>query len=118
MATDAALPNARGLKIQLGFVIITSDRDGHSNIVHYGSSSCKQVTRSVMAAEDHALILGFYQAFVTPDLLRELIGRPIDIAAVLNSKTLFYIVAKDGTKTERRLLIAIWALRESYARGE
>lgn len=94
------------------------DKEVRANIVHYGSSRCKRVTRSVMEAEVHAFILSFDQAFVLRDQQSEMIGRDIDISAYVYSKTLFDTVAKGGTITDKRLLIDIWALREGYVNGE
>lgn len=44
------------LKRQLRFVKRMTDRELRANIVHYGSGRCHRVTRSVMAAEVHALL--------------------------------------------------------------
>lgn len=57
--SDAAFANAEDLKSQLGFVILMVDDQDTANIVHFGSRRCTRVTRSVMAAELHGLILGF-----------------------------------------------------------
>lgn len=81
------------------------------------SSRCKRETRSVISAEIHALILGFDQAYDIRDLLTELIGKEVEIVSYVDRKTLFYKVAKDCTTAERRLLIDIFKIKESYTRG-
>lgn len=68
-----------------------------------------------MEAEIHTLILGFDQASAIQDILSELIRRKIDISAYVDSNTLFDVVAKDSTATEKRPRIYIWALKESQA---
>lgn len=57
--SDASFFTDRGLKIQLGFLILLAEDTGHANIVHFASNRCKRVTRSVMEAEDHGLTLAF-----------------------------------------------------------
>lgn len=90
--------------------------------MQYGSGRCKRVIRSVMEPEVYAFILGFDEAFVIRCILTELIGRRIDTSAdairIVDSRTLFYRVAKDGATNEKWLLVDIWALRECYVKGE
>lgn len=71
-----------------------------------------------MAAEVQGLVLGFDYAFVIRQLLFEILGRKICLEAFVDSKTLFNVVGKDGATTDRRIQIDIYALRESYAKGE
>lgn len=72
----------------------------------------------MLAAEVHALVLAFDMAYVIQDMLHEILGRKIEIDAYVDSKTLFDVVAKDGNTSEKRLQIDIYALRESYDKGE
>lgn len=66
--TDASFANIKSLKSQIGFVLALTDGTGLANLVHYGSSRCKRVARSVMAAALHALVYGFDQAFIVRDI--------------------------------------------------
>lgn len=118
LATDASFASAKGLRSQLGFLIMLSDEDGNTNVLHYRSSRCKGITGSVMAAEVHALILGFDQAYTARDLLTEITWKHLDITGHVYNKTLFDVVSKEGTTAKKRLLIDIWALKESYSRGK
>lgn len=59
LITDAYFGNFRDYKSQLGFVILMADNTRVSNIVHYASASCKRVTRFVLEAELHAMVIGF-----------------------------------------------------------
>ena len=116
--SDAAFGNARGLKSQLGYLILLTDEKGTANIIHYASNKCKRVTRSVLAAELHAFVLAFDYAYVLKDMITEIIGRELDLIAYIDSKTLFDVVAKDSNTTEKRLQIDIHALRENYSNKE
>lgn len=94
------------------------DAKDRANIVHYGSNKSKRVARSVLAAEMHGLTLGFDYAFVIKTMLEEIIGRTVQVEALIDSKTLFNVIAKDASTAERRLQIDALALRESYSIGE
>lgn len=94
------------------------DDENNCNIVHFGSNKCKRIARSVMAAEVQALVLGFDYAFIVKDLIEEIIGRSIRLEALIDSKTVFNVIAKDGQTAERRLQIDVLALRQSYDIGE
>jgi hypothetical protein len=67
--TDASFANCDDCKSQLGFVICMTDKTDAANIVHIGSFKCRRITRSVMAAELHGLVMGFDHAFVVASLL-------------------------------------------------
>ena len=116
--TDASFANCDDLKSQIGFVLVLADKKNNANIVHFGSSRCKRVTRSVMAAEVHGLVYGFDSAFIEKNIIEELLGTSIPMDVYVDSKTLFNIVAKDGNTAEKRLKIDMWAIRESYDKKE
>lgn len=69
-----------------------------------------------MEAEVQELILGFDNAFLVKDLVDEIIGGCMNIEAMLDSKKVFNVVAKDG-KTELRLQIEMTALCKTYENG-
>lgn len=56
LLTDSSFANAEGHKSQLVFVLSLVDSTGNCNILHFGSSRCSRVTRSVMASEIFGLI--------------------------------------------------------------
>lgn len=116
--TDASFANARDLKSQLGFLLLMADANDNANIVHFGSSRCQRVTRSVLASEIHSLVLGFDVAYVVQHMLNEIIGRKLKIEAYVDSRSTFDIVAKQGKTVEKRLQIDIHCLKQSYSNGE
>ena len=118
LMTDASFANAEGMRSQLGYLVLMVDDDDNCNIVHYGSNRCKRVARSVMAAEIQALVLGFDFAFIVKDLIEEILGREVKLEALVDSKTVFDVIARDAQTSERRLQIDVLALRQSYDRGE
>lgn len=116
--TDASFENAKESWSQLGFVIALVDKARRANIVHFVSQRCKRLKRSVMALELHTLILGFDFVFIIRNLLEEILDRKVPIDAYVDRKTVLDVTDKDGKTTERILQKDIFALRESYARGE
>lgn len=116
--TDTSFANADNYKSQIGFVLVLTDASGNANIIHYGSSRCKRVTRSVMAAEVHALIYGFDNAYLARDILQEILEKEINIDGYVEYKTVFNVIAKSGSTLEKRLQIDVFAMCESHARGE
>lgn len=96
MIEDYSFANAKGLKTQLGFIILMIDNNGISNSIHYGSSHFKRVTRSMMASEVHALILCFDNAFAIMKRLEEILKRKVLFGAYIYSKIVFDVIAKDG----------------------
>lgn len=94
--TDASFANARGLTSQLGYVILMVDKDCRANVIHYGSSRCHRVTRSVLSSELHALVQGFDIAYVLQHLFAELMDRRLEIEAYVDSRSVFDVVAKQG----------------------
>jgi hypothetical protein len=116
--TDASFANAEGYRSQLGFVICVVDDELNANIVHFGSQRCKRVTRSVMAAELHALIVGFDNALIIREILNEMLGREIHVDVYIDSKTVFDTVTRLSATLEKRLQIDAFALQESHLRGE
>jgi hypothetical protein len=115
---DASFANASDYKSQIGFVVCLADANNAANIVHYGSAKCRRVTRSVMAAELHGLVLGFDHAYVVQTIVSGIMGRDIALDAYIDSKTVFDTVTKLGPTLEKRLQIDAAALQESHLKGE
>lgn len=118
LVTDASFANARSLKSQLGYIILMVDDEDNCNVVHYGSNRCRRVVQIVMVAELFALILGFDYALVVRDILEDMTGRVFPIETLVDSKTVFEIVAKQAQTTEKRLKIDAVTLMQSYDEGE
>jgi hypothetical protein len=115
---DASFANADGCKSQLGFVVLLVDGQNRANIVHYGSQRCTRVTRSVMAAELHGLIVGYDNAIFVSEMVSLILGRHVDIVVMLDSKTVFDTVTRLSNTLEKRLQIDAYALQEAHRSGE
>lgn len=81
---DARFGNSKKDKSQLKYIIILADEEDNTNIIHFESSRCQHVTRSVMANEVHALVLGFDATFSLKYLIHGAIGTPPNIEAYVD----------------------------------
>jgi hypothetical protein len=116
--TDASFECSEAYKSQLGFLICLADAGLNANIVHFGSQKCKRITRSVMAAELHALIVCFDNEIIIRQMISEILRREIPIDVYIDSKTVFDMISHLSATLEKRLQIDAFALQESRMRGE
>lgn len=118
--TDASFANNRDLSSQIGYVIVLADKTGKANILHWSSIKCKRVTRSVLGAELYALAHGFDMGTSIKLTLDAILPSraPIPLVLCTDSKSLFDCIVKLGTTQEKRLMIDVMCLRQSYERRE
>ncbi|KAF7578000.1 hypothetical protein PtrM4_022400 [Pyrenophora tritici-repentis] len=127
---DASFANNKDMSSQMGYVIIlgneTASSDGsfkiRGNIIHWSSTKCKRVTRSVLASEIYAMAHGVDIALAigtTIDMIMDRLSFPkVSIVACTDSRSLYDCLVKLGTTKEKRLMIDIMALREAYERND
>ncbi|CAE7020321.1 hypothetical protein PTTW11_03045 [Pyrenophora teres f. teres] len=127
---DASFANNKDMSSQIEYVIIlgneitSSDSSFkiRSNIVHWSSTKCKRVTRSVLASEIYAMAHGVDIALAigtTIDMIIDQLSLPkVPIVAYTDSRSLYDCLVKLGTTKEKRLMIDIMALREAYERSD
>ena len=115
---DAAFANNPDYSSQLGFITTLMDKNNTCNIVHYGSVKCKRVTRSALASELYAMVHGFDQSYVVKVTIDSFLGKCIPLNIYTDSKSLFDSLVTLNTTSEKRLLIDLSMLRESYERRE
>jgi hypothetical protein len=128
---DGSFANNRDLSSQIGYVIVlgneSTDTDNSNftltgNIVHWSSTKCKRITRSVLASEIYGMAngvdIGFTIAATVSMILRQLSLPPVPLVVCTDSLSLYDCVVKLGTTREKRLMIDIMALREMYERRE
>lgn len=68
--------------------------------------------------EVHDLVLGLDYVLIIRKLPFELLARELRVEEFKDRRTLFKVIAKDGSTTEQRIQIDIFALQESYSRSE
>lgn len=115
---DAGFATNPDKSSQIGFIIVLMDKHNRMNVVHYGSSKSKRVTRSVLAAELFSLVHGFDVASVLRLALNDMLDRIIPLHVYTDSRSLYDCLTKIGRTTEKRLLIDLCMLRQNYERRE
>jgi len=92
------------------------------NLIHYSSTKSKRVTRSVLASEIYGIVGGVDMAIAintTIKMITEQLGfLHILIIVYTDSYSLYECLVKLSTTKEKRLMIDIMALRQSYERRE
>ena len=130
--TDGSFANNRDLSSQLGYLIVLANESTHGkpdstfdirgNVIHWSSTKCKRVTRSVLASETYGMVSGVDIAIAiltTLKMITERLGLPpIPLIVCTDSYSLYECLVKLGTTNEKRLMIDIMALRQSYERRE
>jgi hypothetical protein len=96
---------------KLGCVIYVVDNDQKCALLHWLSKKARRVTRSTMAAELFALISAFDAGLAVQKLAKYQHQRT-------DSPTAWDSVTSLCSTTEKRILIDIYGLRESYRTGE
>lgn len=115
---DASFANLSDLRTQLGFVVLPIDKTGRVNWFHFRSYKCKRVVRSVLGGETHAFVDSFDAAYAIRYDMQQMINKNIPLSLVTDSDSLFKVVVKSSTTTERRLMIDMLTAREAYQKRE
>ena len=126
---DGSFANNKDLSSQIGFEIILANetlRDDEftitGNLLHWSSTKSKRVTRSVLASEIYGMVNGVDMAIAINSTLDMIMGQlelpKIPMIVCTDSYSLYECLVKLGTTKEKRLMIDIMALRQSYERRE
>ena len=131
---DGSFANNKDLSSQIGYLIILANEsindpsdDPNSfqitgNLIHWSSTKSKRVTRSILASEIYGMVSGVDMSIVIKATLDTITSRldlpPIPIVVCTDSFSLYECLVKLGTTKEKRLMIDIMALRQSYERRE
>ena len=117
--TDSSFANNLNLSSQIGYVVVLADATNKANILHWSSIKCKRVTRSVLASELYAMAYGFDAGSVMKSTVERIMKIPIlPLILCTDSKSLYDCLVKLGTTQEKRLMVDLMCLRQSYERRE
>ena len=124
---DASFANNKDMSSQIGYVIVLANERKYDdskvaikgNIIHWSSTKCKRVTRSVLASELYAMVAGFDMGSVIKTTVNSILATTqIPLIICTDSYSLYDCMIKLGTTAEKRLMIDIMGLRQSYERRE
>jgi Reverse transcriptase (RNA-dependent DNA polymerase) len=128
--TDGSFANNADLTSQIGFVIVLGNEapEGPNevtitgNLIHWTSTKCKRVTRSVLASEIYGMVGGFDLGFCIKATINEVCDRlgisPLPLVICTDSLSVYQCLVQLGSTTEKRLMIDIMSLREAYENRE
>jgi hypothetical protein len=121
--TDSSFANNSDYTSQIGYVVVLADKDDNANILHWSSTKCKRVTRSVLASELYAMSHGFDMSASLKSTMEKILGftlnlRTLPLTICTDSKSVYDCLVKLGTTREKRLMVDLMCLRQSYERRE
>jgi hypothetical protein len=116
--TDSSFANNKDLSSQIGYVLVLADLSNKANIVHWSSVKCKRITRSVLASELYAMAHGFDIGAAIKATVELQLNISLPLILCTDSKSIYECLVKLGTTQEKRLMIDVMCLRQSYERRE
>ena len=109
--TDTSFANNKDLSSQIRFVIILTDQNQTTNIIHWSLIKCKCVTRSVLASKLYTLAHGFnIRAIIKLTIKKILQIDTLLLILCTDSKSLYDCLVKLGTTQEKRLMVDLMCL--------
>lgn len=129
---DGSFANNQDFSSQIGFVIVLANEGAtsnlpnefnlRSNIIHWSSTKAQRVTRIVLASELYGMVHGIDNGLAigtTINLIMKQLGKDnIPLIVSTDSFSLYECIVKLGSTKEKRLMIDIMAIRQSYERRE
>ena len=115
---DAGFSNNPDLKSQLAMVIVLVDKYDNAALIHYASWKTRRIVRSVLASELFAMVAAHDYCQIIALDLKSTTGKLFPVYLLTDSKSIFDTITKLTGVSEKRLMIDIAALRQSYSRGE
>lgn len=123
---DAAFANNDDMSSQIGYIVLLANEermnesniDVRGNIIHWSSTKCKRVTRSVLASELYAMVAGFDIAVALQSTVNGVFQAKVPLILCTDSYSLYDCIIRLGTTAEKRLMIDIMGLRQSYENRE
>jgi hypothetical protein len=131
---DGSFANNKDFSSQIGYVMILANENEtltangnpnrtdrfiiKGNLIHYSSTKCKRVTRSVLASEIYGMAGGVDMAVAINTMIKMItdqlgFSHPA-IIVCMDSYLLYKCLVKLSMTKEKRLMINIMALCQSY----
>jgi hypothetical protein len=111
---DAFFANVN-LHSQIDYVIYLTD-DVKANIIHWFFTKCKRMIRSVLAANLYAMTNEFDADSVIKSIIQRIFNIFLSMILLTDSRSLYDCLVKLEITSEKRLIIDLMCLRQSYER--
>jgi hypothetical protein len=115
--TDVSFANVN-LHSQIEYVICLVDDLNKANIIHWFFTKCKRVIRSVLTAELYAMTHEFDSGSIIKSIIERTLHISLSMILLTDSRSLYDCLVKLDTTSEKRLMIDLMCLRQSYERRE
>jgi hypothetical protein len=115
--SDSFFANNRDLFSQIDYVICLADAS-HANILHWFFIKCKRITCSVLTIKLFAMIHDFDVDSILKTILTKMLDVFILLILVIDSKFLYDSLIQLEITVEKRLMIDVMTLRQSYEKRE
>lgn len=106
--------NIEDYRSQMGYIVAMVDGKNNANIVAFASKKGRRVTRSVLASELFALVEGYDVAQSLASQIGEVLGRQVNVHCDVDSRTLFNVLTRLGSVSEKRLMPEVADVREEH----
>lgn len=116
--SDASNVTKADLNSQLVFVLLLVDSENVCQPIHWTSYKSKRGARSVLGSKVIAFSDAFYMGYSTECDLQTIPNQPIPLSMMTDSVSLFAVLTKSSTTTEKTLMIDIQTVKESYRSEE
>ena len=114
--TDASFVNNKDLSLQIDYVLVLADKKGNANILHWSLIKCKRVTRSVLASELYGIGYRFDIRASVKLTIEKALKINLPLVLCTDSKSLYDYLVKLRITQEKRLIIDVIYLRQTYER--
>jgi hypothetical protein len=114
---DVAFVNTIDLHSQIDYVIYLID-DVHANLIYWSSIKCKRVIRSVLATKLYVMINDFDVEAIIKSIIERMLHIFLSLILLTDSKSFYDCFVKLDTIAEKKLMIDLMFLKQSYERRE
>jgi hypothetical protein len=114
--TDVSFVNNKDLTLHIEYVICLANAINKANVIHWSSFKCKRVTRFVLIAKFYVMTHEFDLDVVLKAIMSKMFSIIVFSILCIDFKLLYDCLIKLSTIREKRLMINIISLRQSYKR--
>ena len=114
--TNSSFVNNKDLSSQIRYILVLADLSNKANIVYWSLVKYKRVTKSVLASELYTIAHGFNISAVIKAIVKLQLNTSLLLTLCTDSKLIYKCLIKLGTTQEKRFIINVMYLRQSYKR--